>query len=116
MTLEVFVKEEIPKRCGVHPVYGQVAWDIFEQEQKGDKRFSAKEFKTVRDRAGLALPFKPVNEEAYEHCLDVIELCLLYHRQKYHNEDHTDRIDELFLVAAFSDEEITLADSEWWNP
>lgn len=115
MTLEIFVKEVIPERCEVHPVYGQIAWDIFEMEQKGDRRFAQENFDTVRDRAKLALPFKPVNEKEYERCLDIIELCLLYHGHKYHKADNIDRITELYAINDFTDEEITLADSEWWN-
>lgn len=113
--LEKFVKEDIPRRCKVHPVYGQIAWDIFELERKGDKRFAQKNFESIRERAKLALPFKPEDEEEYEHCLDVIELCLSYHRQNHHSEDHSERITELYAKTEFTEDEIKIATSEWWN-
>lgn len=113
MTLEHFVKVEIPKRCEVHPVYGEIAWMIFHEERNGNPNFAQSNFKSVRERAKLALPFNPGNKREYNRCLDIIELILLTHGQKHHSADNADRI-AILQDARYTEEESQMMAVEWW--
>lgn len=95
MDLIQYVIEECPKRCGVHPSGGVTAGLVYREEINGNQSFVADKFETVRDRALIALPYYPMNKDAFFECLDVIELCALYDGQIRKGQKHQRRINHL---------------------
>ena len=73
MDAKEYFFNELPKRCGVHSAFGKVAQIIYEAERNGEKAFSRHNFNAVKERARLALPYKPApgHEEEWYHGLDV---------------------------------------------
>jgi hypothetical protein len=116
MNLLNYIRIECPKVCGVHPAYGRVAELIYNDELQEDSEFRNENFESLRERAKLGLPFKPINKEAYEHCLDVLELVLCIHRQEKHNENYEQRINELKQIELTKEEADMVANPEgFWS-
>jgi len=115
MNLKQYVTEVIPDKCGVNRAYSKLAWMGFEEEQINPDLFPAGAFKTARDRAKLALPFKPRNVKEYEKCLDVIEYVILRHRHDKHGEDNQARMDELMRKRVYDADEKKIMFSDIWN-
>lgn len=115
MKLKEYISEYLPKKCGVHPSFGGIAWIVFCEEQNGNPAFANDKFESARERAKLGMPYNPENKQAYEEGLDVLELMILAHRQKKHKENNHSRINELEEKRTFTDNEISVLASEWWN-
>lgn len=112
MNIYDFVTKEAPGLCGVHPSFGRVAGLVLESEKEGEPEFVNELFETPRERAELALPFKPKDENAYEHCLDIVEYAICYHRQTEHGEDYQRRMD--ILGVGLNEKEKEMAVRTWW--
>ena len=59
MTAKDYFFSALPKRCGVHPSFGKVAELVYLAELEGEESFSRVRFRTVEERARLALPYRP---------------------------------------------------------
>lgn len=117
MNLKEYITEYLPKKCGVHPSFGEVAWIVFCEEGNGNKAFASDKFKTVRERAALGMPYKPKVVKEYEKGLDVLTIGMLCHGQEKHLENNDPEIEDLEKKRFYDDVEISvLANrSEWWN-
>jgi len=118
MTAKQYFFKELPKRCGVHPACGKVVEQIYLSELAGEEAFSRSEFKTVRDRARLALPYRPAPgyEQEWNHGLDVATLFLLDSDlskgiaidEELHEEMLSNTYDEIEM-------DVLKQASDWWN-
>lgn len=119
MNIKEYATKYVPKKCGVHPANGKIVWLIYQAELAGEKEFAQSNFKSYRERAKLAMPYKPVNEAEYEKGLDVFELCFMidaHERKKANlkkeilfleNKRVYDEIEKSVIADA--------AESEWWS-
>jgi len=119
MNLKEYSIKEAPRRCGVHPANGRIAWLVYQAELAGEPEFAQSNFKSIRERAKLALPYKPENEEEYEKALDVFEICFYIDAQKRKEADYKDAIISLENKREYDEIEksviISVSESEWWN-
>ena len=113
MTFIEFIRDEAPKRCGVHPAFGKVAVLVFEAEQK-EGMFPQEDFLTNRDRARLVLPYKPVNEKEYERCLDIIEYIGMRHRTEKHGENYLALMEAEYKNIDPTTEEAAMMEDDYW--
>lgn len=110
MNLLEFVRDEAPKRCGVLPIYGEIAATLLQMERLGLPVFDAQKYPTTRDRAAVLLPYNPVDIDGYEWCLDVLEHYFEEHYAQFHRDRHdAKRMAELSATASGV---ITAA---WWS-
>lgn len=108
-------------RCGVNKVFGIIAYEIFERELKGDELFSLNNFKNIRERMSLLLPFRPAKEKetVYDHILNIYEYAALNHYlfdDKHAVESNTERMNELLTIDSYTIEENEMMMADWWNP
>jgi len=115
MTLKTYLTEIIPDACGVNRAFGQLAYIAYLEELTGNEFFAQKNFKSIRERASIALPFYPVNKKAYNYHLDLCELLLLTHGQSRHGHNNQKRIDEILNSRIFTKEEMQMSVMEWWS-
>lgn len=111
MDIIEYIRQVAIPKCKVHFAYIDVIQMIFDAE-KNENLFSQIRISDTRQRASFLLPFKPKNNKAYEHCLDVIEYGIVYHRINEHNENHTERFNK--LKKKLNSDEIQMVRS-WWN-
>ena len=117
MTLREFIKTEAPKRCGVHPAFGLIAEWVLDFEALGEPEFSQDKFITYRERASLGLPYKPAlgKEDVYEKCIDVLELAILLHYQKWHKANVSKEIAVIEAKQTMTEKDYQVAAADFWN-
>lgn len=114
-----YVSEFIPASLKIEnlPAIKEIIEMIYQKELAGEGGFSAEAIPDSRKRAALAMPYQVDEDllEKREHYLNVIEYCILQHRQKKHDEDHAERIYDLMLVDVYTDEELEIMGMDFWN-
>lgn len=117
-----FVRDIAPINAGVDPNYGNLAaanfWvenlDIVGMRQEDFSKYGEmacrERFRQVYMSYG---PLDINHKMAYEHDLDIGELCTCYHRQDGHGENWQERID--YLEPLLSEEEKEFAKTAWWS-
>lgn len=114
MTLLEYVRDVAPIQCGVHSSFGRVAELVLNAEDRcNDPVFAPEAFADTRERAQMLAPYPAPNEER-GHVLDVVELCICWHRQAVHGEDHSARIEQLEARPMGVDER-AMGTQDWWN-
>ena len=114
-----YVSEEVPKILGVkqQEAIKKIVVMMYEEEIKGAEEFSTKNIPNARERAELALPYQVSNEmtQIREHVIDVIEYCILTHRQLTHGEDHSERMAMLLKTGQYTESETQIMFADFWN-
>lgn len=115
MTILEFVRDEAPKRCGVHSAAGKIAELVYYEELRDTGIFDKDQFANTRERAKMLLPFKPVDGLQYEACLDIVEVAMLKHAEVYHNEDTVERQVELVDAMSMEDQAVSAGVDGVWT-
>ena len=117
MTLLEYISEYLPKKFKVDKSFGNVAKMIYESEKNGNADFANENFKSLRDRAALAIPYQIDDLKERERILNILELILCIHRQEKHNEDYSKRIEELKTNTLMTKDEADLIAQPmgWWS-
>lgn len=117
MTLLQYIRDHLPEYFDVHPANGQVAELVFHAEQVDHKLFCQEQFNNTRERAALGIPYQVDNLAKRRHALNVLEIIVCIHRQKYHDEDHSQRIEYLKKDTSLTEMETKLITKpeDWWS-